>query len=238
MEMVMSKKTSRRCVALAVLMTFSMVSVSSATVVAAQESANPWWLDRWEVAPELSDHVRIVEVRPNGRVSFEFPMSRAYGLADHGLAVIAGEDLLSFCTGELDLVKTVELVTYRSGGEFVTRTAPGGVELPTYVYESGPVDGLPWMFGVCEAWAVDGVAPPAPVYSGFTTLRMRSNPDLPFWAGDQLTGHYRNGLQGVVSDSNGNQFDLSTFVNFPLTGLEQGPPDFVRHEVTVSPVGG
>jgi hypothetical protein len=185
----------------------------------------------------LADDVEILEVRPNGRVSFEFPLSYFYGLAEHRLVAIAGEDLLSFCIG--DVPKTHELVTYRASGQFVTTTAPGGIELPTYVYETGDVDGLPLMFGACEAWATDGIAPPAPLYSGFTTLRMRSNPDVPLWSSvEQPTGHYRNGLRGVVSDSDGNQFDLSTFVSFPLTGLEQGPPDFVRHEVTVTPSAG
>ncbi|MFT7649255.1 MAG: hypothetical protein ACI8Y4_004016 [Candidatus Poriferisodalaceae bacterium] len=124
------------------------------------------------------------------------------------------DDLLSFCSGDGE--PTQELITYRAGGKFVARTAPGGIELPTYVYETGPVDGLPWMFGVCDAWANDGIAPPAPLYTGFTTLRVNSNPDIPMWASaDQPTGHYRNGLRGVVSDSDGNQFDLSTFVSFP-----------------------
>lgn len=231
------RKNSWRRSALAVLTIFGLVSISGATL-AAQEQANPWWVDRFEVAPELAEHVEILEVRPNGRVSFELPLTRFYGLAEHDFVVIANEDLLSFCIGDVE--KSQELITYRAGGKFVTKTAPGGIELPTYVYATGgAIDGLDFMFNACDAWADDGIAPPAPTYSGFTTLRVNSNPDIPMWASaDQPTGVYRNGLRGVVSDSDGNQFDLSTFASFPLTGLEQGPPAFVRHEVAVTPTVG
>ncbi len=231
------RKNSWRRSALAVLMIFGLVSVSGPTL-AAQEQENPWWVDRWEVAPDWDGHAEILEVRPNGRVSFEFPMTRFYGLAEHDFVVIANEDLLSLCIGEIE--KSQELVTYRAGGKFVTKTPPGGIELPTYVYATGgDIDGLDFMFAACDAWADDGIAPPAPTYSGFTTLRVNSNPDIPLWASfDQPAGFYRNGLQGVVSDSDGNMFDLSTFTSFPLTGLEQGPPAFVRHEVSVTPAVG
>ena len=170
-------------------------------------------------------------------MSFEFPLSRFYGLAEHGMFVISGEDLLSFCAGNDP--RGHELITYRAGGKFVTKTPAGGVELPTYVYDTGGIEGFPWMLMACEAWAVDGTPPPTPMATGFTTLRMRSNPDVPLWsAGDQPTGFYRNGLTGQVTDADGVVYDLRTFASFPITGEEQGPPAFVRHEVSLTAAAG
>lgn len=229
----MEKK--RKLVAIVAVVALCLGLGLTNTVAGAQERTNPWWLDRNPVAPELADQVKILEVRPNGRVSFEFPLSRFYGLAEHGMFVISGEDLLSFCAGNEP--RGHELITYRANGQYVTKTPAGGLEVATYVYDTGGVEGFPWMLMACEAWAVDGTPPPTPVATGFTTLRIRSNPDAPLWsAGDQPTGFYRNGLTGQVTDAAGVVHELRTFASFPLTGNEQGPPAFVRHEVSLTPV--
>lgn len=208
-----------------------LIAGTSATA-GAQDRSNPWWVDRFP--PVAGDGFSEPELRENGRVSIQYPLLRFYGLAEHEMFVMTGMDLLSFCSGQAPQVQ--ELITYREGGEFVQRTPAGGVEVPTYVYDTGPVDGFPWLLNNCEAWSVDGTPPPSPVASGFTTLRMNSNPDLPIWAsGDQATGFFRNGVTGVVTDSDGNEWDLLAFASFPLTGEEQGPPAFVRHDVELTP---
>lgn len=233
---VMQKKP--RLLAIVALMALCLGLGLPSAMAGAQEQTNPWWLNRYPVASDLADQVQILEVRPNGRVSFEFPLSRFYGLAEHGMFVIAGEDLLSLCAWEYS-PRGYELITYRAGGKFVTRTPVGGVELPTYVYDTGGMEGLSWAFMACDAWDADGTPPPTPMATGFTTLRIRSNPDVPLWsAGDQPPGFYRNGLTGQVTDADGAVYDLRTFASFPLTGEEQGPPDFVRHEVSLTAAAG
>lgn len=222
------------CVFLTVAMMSVGLGVASASVAGAQVS-NPWFVDRFPVADGYGDDARILEVRPNGRVSFEIPIQHFYGLPFHDYGVVTGGDLLDFCTGD---VPEQELITYREDEQFVSRTGPGGIELPTYVYDKQGLDVLSFMIGACEASFTSGEPLPQPIASGFATLRERSNPDIPMWAQvGQPTGFHRNGVTGIVADADGNQFDLSTFVSFPLTGQEQGPPDFVRHEVSLTPVG-
>ncbi len=210
------------------------LGVAGSSSAGAQDS-NPWFVDRFEVADEYGNDARILEVRANGRVVFEIPILHFYGLPFHDYGVVTGGDLLDFCTGD---VPEQELITYRQDGQFVSRTGPGGLQMPTYVYDKQGLDVFSFMFGACEAWFNDGTPLPQPIASGFTTLRELSNPDVPLWSQvGQPTGFHRNGVSGIVADADGNEFEVSTFVSFPLTGQEQGPPDFVRHEVSFTPAG-
>lgn len=222
-----------RCRWFAALAVLAGMMAGTSAIAGAQAQSNPWWVDRFP--PTAAEEFGDVELRENGRLSVQYPLVRFYGLAEHELFVLTGQDLLSFCAGHTP--QSQELITYRADGEFVQRTPAGGSEIVTYVYDSGPIDGLPWLLNACSAWQEDGTPPPSPLATGFTTLRMNSNPNLPIWtSGDQATGFFRNGVSGVVTDAAGSEWELRTFVSFPLTGEEQGPPAFVRHEVDLVPL--
>lgn len=231
------KHPKRTLVAIVSLLGLVAGLIATSTMAGAQERENPWWVDRYPVAPDLVSAIGELDVRPNGRVAFDFPLGRVYGLPVDGIFVVTGADLLTFCLG--DELRSEQLITFRQNGRFVTKTPPGGLVVSTYVYDTGGVEGFTWMFTACEAWAADGTPPPSPIATGFTTLRIRSNPSVPLWsAGDQPPGFYRNGLTGQVTGADGTVYDLHTFASFALTGEEQGPPDFVRHEVTMTEVAG
>lgn len=225
---------NRVLAALVAVLVLGTTLAATSTAGAQEERANPWFVDRFEpVGP-----AEILEVRENGRVAFEVPTGRFYGVSTHDFFVISGRDLTGFCLG--DEPRSHTLIGFREDGEFVMRTPAGGIDVATYVYPIDGVDGLDFAFSACAAWEADGTPLPTPIASGFSTLRINSNPDIPFWATgpDQAPGFYRNGLTGTLTDADGNLWDLATFASFPLTGEEQGPPAFVRHDVSLTPQDG
>lgn len=206
-------------------------SMAVATTAGAQERDNPWFVDRYP-ASGLSE---ITEIRPNGRVAFTTPLGRVYGDAQHDFFVMTGGDLTGFCFE--DPPRIHEMIGYRANGEFVMRTPAGGTTVATFVYPSSGTDFFTWAFGACEAFFTDGTPLPTAVASGYATLRINSNPSIPIWASetDQPTGFYRNRVNGTLTDAEGNLWEVATSVAFPLTGEEQGPPAFVRHDVSLTP---
>lgn len=206
-------------------------TMALAGTAGAQEQDDPWFVDRFP-AVGLSE---INEVRPNGRVSFTTPLGRVYGDSSHDFFVMTGGDLTGLCFDEPP--RSHELIGYRANGQFVMRTPSGGATVATFVYPSNGEDFFTWAFGACDAFFNDGTPLPTAVASGYATLRINSNPAIPIWAApvDQPPGTYRNGVSGTLSDAEGNLWDLETRVVFPLTGQEQGPPAFVRHDVSLTP---
>ena len=205
-------------------------TLSIASVAGAQDQANPWFVDRFEPVGSAE----ITEVRTNGRVAFEIPTARVYGDASHDFWVLAGIDLMDVCLGNTEPAET--LITYRENGRFVLRSPAGGIDVSTYVYPRTGDDVFAWFGEVCEGWAVDRTPLPAPVASGIATLRILSNPDVPTWSTEfQPGGVFRNGVEGTLADADGNLWNVSTRVVFPFDPERQGPPEFVTHDVSLTP---
>ena len=149
-------------------------------------------------------------------MAFSIPFARVYGDATHDFYVVTNGDLTDFCADEVPPLET--LIGYREDGEFVMRTPPGGADVSTYAYvrPEGNDDIFEWIGQQCEAFFVDGTPLPTPVASGFTSLRVNTNPDIPFWASEvPIAGFYRNGATGSLTDAEGNLWDLSTRAVFP-----------------------
>lgn len=225
---------NRALAALVAMLILGTTLAATSTAGAQEERANPWFVDRFEPAG-LGE---ILEVRENGRVAFQVPTGRIYGDETHDFFVITGGDLTNFCLGQPPRSHT--LIGFREDGEFVMRTPAGGIDVATFVYPVDGINGIAFPITACEAWATDGTPLPTPIASGFSTLRINSNPEIPFWATgpSQADGFYRNGLTGTLTDAEGNLWDLSTAVRFTFTAADENPEDFVRHDVSLTPQDG
>lgn len=192
--------------------------------------------------------VELIRTRANGTEVYRGPSGYVYDNSTGeqlDLVVIHGGDLYDVCgvrTGDADGLPPIGrfLVKQARNGKYVITTPPAGFTTYTSVYKTDlPV--IPDFFdAACGGFFGSGTPLPAPFATGMATLHrweVVADKDNAINVGTgQPRGKYRNGVEGVVADADGNLYDLVTVADFIKKSID-GPPIFNVGTVTLTPQG-
>lgn len=195
----------------------------------------------------LPPGVEFIRERANGTMVYRGPSGFSYDNTTGDqldYVVVQGGDMYDVCgvrpgdaDGGLPPISR-QLVKQGRNGKYVIKTPPAGVTTYTSVYKSD-LPAIPDFFdAVCGGFFENGIPILAPFATGMPTLHRWE------WVADwrdaldvttpQGRGRYRNGVEGVVVDADGNPYDLVTVADFTVRSSGD-IPDFNELSVTLTP---
>ena len=220
----------------------AVMAVAASVVFVAPASATH------DTGEPLPDGVEYIRTRADGTEIFQVPTLFFYDdlTGDQNeYLVIFGGDMLDVCRvrpGQEDAVAAPSkmLVKENRNGTYLVKSAPSGHDSYVSVYRPGM--SLPDFFdSVCGGFFGAGAPIPPPFATGTATLHHKSWVAEPLEVMNDFTpqprGRYRNGVEGVVVDVDGNLYDVETLGVFRVRD-PQGPPDFNTMTATLTPQAG
>jgi hypothetical protein len=217
------KKRVRR--GAAVMLVFALASALLIPAAGAQEDDG--------VDHVHNENVTIGEPRADGKTPFSAPLARVYGEPGDGYAVIAGGTLIDVCMDNPPVARD-GLFFQRGNGTYTLKTLPGGTDIGVYVYKTDL--GVFELFDqACGGFFREGIPIPPPIANGIGTIWNKEwgLAELPFDAEAQPPGRYRNSVDAMVVDGDGNQFQVNALANYRIK--QNGEPRFLALSLSVTP---
>ncbi|MGI9604770.1 MAG: hypothetical protein ACR2P0_01400 [Acidimicrobiales bacterium] len=201
-----------------------------------------------EAGDDLPAGVEFIRTRADGTEVYRMPTLFFYDNTtgeEHEFLVMIGGDMWDVCGARPGNEggtpgQSRVLVKESRNGTTLVKSTPSGHTSYVSVYRTTMI--VPEFFGsVCGGFFENGNPIPPPYATGSGTIRHKS------WVTDvmevlddrtpQPIGRYRNGIEGVVVDVDGNLFDVRTEGVFRVRD-PQGPPDFTTMTASLTPHAG
>ncbi len=168
-----------------------------------------------DAVPDLGPNTTLIKERANGKLVVETPIGRVYGNvpgeAPDGLFVITGDSIERACMSDAPPLHRMILVP-QPNGKWTVKTPAGGLSELAYVYDTD-MNSEEFFGAMCGGIFENGTPPLAPLAVGLVTLENRDRNIADITTALSGTGPFaaslNNSVNGLVSDRDGNLFELS-----------------------------